>query len=129
MGKSQRPGARPMVAARAKLRGARRVLGALALGAAVAGCAAATPAVRPVTVRVPIPVPVYCPVPELGHPALPIAGLTPASTPGDTIRAYAASVAKLKSAVLARDAVIAACRKRQARKASPGAQARARGGA
>lgn len=121
-----------MVAASARLRNARRTLSALALGVVVSGCAAAvTPAARPVTVQVPVPVPVYCPVPKLGHPALPIASLTPASSPADTIRAYAASVARLKSAVLARDAVIAACSKAPARATAParGAQPKRKGGA
>ncbi len=121
-----------MVAASARLRDVRRALGALTLGIAVSGCAAAvTPVARPVTVRLPVPVPVYCPVPKLGYPALPIALLTPASSPADTIRAYAASVAKLKSAVLARDTVIAACSKASARAASPApnAQPKRKGGA
>lgn len=88
-----------------------RALGALALAAAIAGCAAreAAPLVRPLMVRVPVLHETPCPVPSLADPALPLAALGPGSPPADTMRAYAASVALLKGAVRQRDAVLAGC--------------------
>ncbi len=77
---------------------------------ALSGCAAHPDAiVTPVTVRVPVPEPVYCTVPKLKKPALPIARLEHDSTPADTIRAYAATVAILKGAVAERDVILAGC--------------------
>jgi hypothetical protein len=82
-----------------------------------AGCASAPPLgpiVAPVTVKVPVYEPVYCAIPALAKPALPISELHADSAPADTIRAYAATVVMLKGAVSERDAVIAGCRKPQA---------------
>ncbi|MGH7906266.1 MAG: hypothetical protein ACREP6_06530 [Candidatus Binataceae bacterium] len=89
----------------------KKMLAALMIGAALlAGCAAGPSAPpRLVEVKAPIPTPVYCAVPALVKPALPIAGLTPVSAPADTIRAYAATVVILKGAVEDRDQVIAGC--------------------
>jgi hypothetical protein len=64
---------------------------------------------RFVTASVPIATPVYCQVPPLTHPVLPISALTDTSPPADTVRAYAASVAILKSAVVERDASLEGC--------------------
>jgi hypothetical protein len=84
---------------------------AAALALIAAGCApgAVPPPPEVVTASVPIAAPVYCDVPQLSRPALPIAALTSASQPADTVRAYAASVALLKSAVVERDAILAGC--------------------
>ena len=87
-------------------------MAALVFGFAVAGCAAGAPAaptVRPLIVQVPVLHETPCPAPVLTDPALPIAGLVPASPPADTMRAYAAAVAILKGAVRERDAVLAGC--------------------
>jgi hypothetical protein len=88
-------------------------LGAIvAMAAAIAGCAAGAgpvPTVRPLMVQVPVLHETPCPVPVLTHPALPIAGLKPGSSPADTMRAYAAAVTILKGAVRERDAVLAGC--------------------
>jgi hypothetical protein len=103
---------------RAKIgRGARALRHAGAFGAivamtaAIAGCAGAEPAptVQPLMVQVPVLHETLCPVPVLTHPALPIAGLKPGSSPADTMRAYAAAVTILKGAVRERDAVLAGC--------------------
>jgi len=78
------------------------------------GCAIAPPPISPgvpITVKVPIQVPVYCEPPRLARPALPIAALKPSSPPADTLRAYAATVVLLKGAVEERDAVLAGCMK------------------
>lgn len=80
--------------------------------ALLAGCALAppaTPTVQPIAVKVPVAVPVYCTIPKLARPELPISQLKPQSPPAQTIRAYAASVVLLKGAVIERDAVIAGC--------------------
>jgi hypothetical protein len=61
-------------------------------------------------VRVPVPTPVYCNPPEIQRPELPIAHLTLASPPADTIRLYAATVEVLKGAVMQRDTIIDGCR-------------------
>jgi hypothetical protein len=53
--------------------------------------------------------PVYCTPPAHATPALPIAGLTAASAPADTLRAYAATVVVLKATVRELDALIAGC--------------------
>jgi hypothetical protein len=101
-----------------KSRGTRAMLAMLGAMAA-AGCAvgsAPAPVVRPLMVRVPVLHETPCPMPALADPALPIAGLKPASAPADTMRAYAAAVAILKGAVRERDAVLAGCA-RAARKA------------
>lgn len=77
-----------------------------------AGCAlepAPVPVVRPLMVQVPVLHEMPCSAPALADPALPIAGLTPASAPADTMRAYAAAVAILKGAVRERDAELAGC--------------------
>jgi len=84
----------------------------VAMAAAIAGCAAGAgppPTVRPLMVQVPVLHETPCPVPALTHPALPIAGLKPGSSPADTMRAYAAAVTILKGAVRERDAVLAGC--------------------
>ena len=75
------------------------------------GCASAPPIMvgRPVEVRVPIYEPAYCAVTIPGRPALPIAGLRPDSNPAAEVKAYAASVALLKAAVLEREDLLAAC--------------------
>ena len=74
------------------------------------GCAAqAEPILTPVEVKVPIPTPVYCEVSKLEKPTLPIGGLNAASSPADTIRAYAATVALLKGAVEERDLELVGC--------------------
>ncbi len=75
-------------------------------------CAIAPPSkplVKPTTVEVPVYQPVRCPAPNLTRPAMPIAKLKADSTPADTMRAYAATVAILKGAVRERDEVIAGC--------------------
>jgi hypothetical protein len=77
-----------------------------------AGCAITPPSISPampVTVKVPVEVPVYCEAPPLAHPQLPIARLNAASPAADTIRSWAATVVLLKGAVEERDAVIAGC--------------------
>ena len=82
----------------------------------LAGCASAppiSPIATPVTVKMPVYEPVYCAVPALTKPALPIAQLGANSAPADTVRAYAATVVILKGAVSERDAVIAGCAKPQ----------------
>ena len=71
--------------------------------------AAPAPVMRPLMVRVPVLHETPCSTPALADPALPVAGLTPASAPADTMRAYAAAVAILKGAVRERDAVLAGC--------------------
>ncbi len=98
--------------------GARRgLLGAAAAIAlcALAGCGARelAPSV-PVRVEVPVAAPVYCSVPAMEKPALPLAALGNVSSPADTIRAYAESVAILKGAVVQRDLVLAGCAPPQA---------------
>jgi hypothetical protein len=83
----------------------------------LAGCASAPPlgqVAAPVTVKVPVYEAVYCAIPTLAKPALPIAELHADSAPADTIRAYAATVVMLKGAVSERDAVIAGCKRPQA---------------
>ncbi len=79
--------------------------------AMISGCAtqAQPPILTPVEVQVPIATPVYCQVPPIAKPALPIASLEADSSPDDTIRAYAATVAILKGAVVERDLAIAGC--------------------
>src|SRR6185437_13933539 len=94
-----------------------RSLGAIAAIAAVAiaGCAAGvapTPAVRPLTVQVPVLHETPCSPPTLAAPALPLGSLKAGSPPADTMRAYAAAVAILKGAVRERDAVLAGCKRR-----------------
>ena len=75
------------------------------------GCANAPPQsiATPIEVKVPVATPIYCPVAKLDKPALPIAELKADSTPADTVRAYAATVAILKGAVEQRDSVLAGC--------------------
>ena len=89
----------------------------------------AAPTVRPLMVQVPVLHETPCPAPALADPALPIAGLVPASPPADTMRAYAAAVAILKGAVRERDAVLAGCarvpgnlRRRRRRRVASGAR-------
>jgi len=76
---------------------------------AATGCAAAPPAPRAIEVRIPVPVEVPCQVPVIPRPALPIAELNSGSTPADTVRAYAATVAILKGAVEERDEALSGC--------------------
>jgi hypothetical protein len=74
------------------------------------GCAhLATPAARPYLVEVPVPTPIYCDVPALPRPALPIATLGAGSAPADTVRSYAATVVVLKAALIQRDSILAGC--------------------
>jgi hypothetical protein len=76
----------------------------------LAGCAAEqAPILTPIEVKVPVATPIYCQVGKLDKPALPIAALQANSTPPDTVRAYAATVAILEGAVRERDLVIAGC--------------------
>jgi hypothetical protein len=79
----------------------------------LAGCAFSPPFFSapavPMEVDVPVFEPVYCQAPHSTRPALPIASLTPASPPADTLRAYAATVILLKGLVRERDALIAGC--------------------
>ena len=78
----------------------------------LAGCAFSPPfpaPAVPMALKVPVFEPVYCRAPALDLPGLPIAELTTASAPAETMRAYAATVALLKGAVRERDAVIAGC--------------------
>jgi hypothetical protein len=91
--------------------GRARKLGALVLAAAMlAGCArVAQPPPLPMTVDIPVPVAIPCSVAIPPRPALPIATLTDASEPADTMRAYAATVAVLKVAVTERDDLLRAC--------------------
>jgi hypothetical protein len=91
-------------------RGYNRVIPALAI--LFAGCAVAAPEpiVRAVEVKVPIATPVYCDPPALPRPVLPIAQLTPTSSPADTVRDYAATVDVLKGAVIQRDDELDGCR-------------------
>lgn len=67
------------------------------------------PPAEVVTANVPVEVPVYCKVPQLTRPQLPIASLTDASSAADCVRGYAASVALLKAAVIERDSILAGC--------------------
>ena len=88
----------------------RRSIGTLVLVAAVAGCVG--PASQPpvmVTAEVPIAKLVYCDVAPPAYPVLPIANLGADSAPADTVRAYAETIALLKSAVRQRDALIESC--------------------
>lgn len=76
------------------------------------GCAFSPPfsaPAVPMEVEVPVIEPVYCQAPQTVPPALPIATLTPASAPADTMRAYVATVILLKGLVHERDALIAGC--------------------
>jgi hypothetical protein len=76
----------------------------------VSACATEqAPILTPIEVKVPIAIPVYCQVAKLDKPALPLAGLSSGSAPDDTIRAYAATVAVLKGAVVQRDLMMAGC--------------------
>ena len=83
---------------------------ALAAAMIVSGCASRMPPPpEVVTANVPVEVPVYCKVPQLTRPDLPIASLTDASSAADCVRAYAASVALLKAAVVERDSILDGC--------------------
>ncbi len=98
----------------AAMRRARGVQAAAMLACAIAGCASAAsrtpaPMARPMMVEVPVLHETPCPVPALDDPALPVAALKPGSAPGDTMRAYAASIVILKGAVRQRDALLAGC--------------------
>jgi hypothetical protein len=78
----------------------------------LAGCALSPPSFAPATpieIKVPVFQPVYCTLPQLANPQLPISGLTPSSPPADTLRAYAASVVLLKGAVRDLDSIIEGC--------------------
>lgn len=78
----------------------------------LAGCALSPPffaATTPLEVKVPVYEPVYCAPPPHTNPTLPIAGLTAAAAPADTLRAYAATVVILKATVRELDSLIAGC--------------------
>jgi hypothetical protein len=78
----------------------------------LSGCAFSPPLFSPATpmeVQVPVYEPVYCTPPTLANPKLPITGLSAASVPADTIRAYAASVVLLKGAVRELNSIIEGC--------------------
>ncbi len=76
----------------------------------LSGCSAHPQLIAtPIEVKVPVPTPIYCSVPKLAKPALPIAALKEDSAPADTIREYAATVALLKGAVEERDDALAGC--------------------
>jgi len=106
MGKSAGTGAGQVVTKRS------RQIAALALLHALAGCATCPPpAPRPVRVEVPIMTPVYCPLPAMQRPTLPVADLSADSSPADTVRAYAESIVILKGAVAQRDELIDGCRR------------------
>jgi hypothetical protein len=78
----------------------------------LAGCALSPPFFSPaipLEVKVPVYEPVYCTPPAVANPTLPIAGLTAASAPADTIRAYAATVVVLKATVRELDSLIEGC--------------------
>lgn len=98
----------------------------LAIAMFAAGCATPmAPAPEVVTAQVPIATPVYCEVPQLTLPDLPIAALNDSSSPADCVRAYAASIAILKSAVNERQAILDGC---AAPAAQPSASATTSGG-
>lgn len=80
--------------------------------ALTAGCAVAPPEsalVAPVTVKLPVYSPVYCTIPKLERPPLPVAELKSDTPPADTLKAYASTIVILKGAVDERDEVIAGC--------------------
>jgi len=83
----------------------------LVVVASISGCAAEQPQpiLTPIEVKVPVATPVYCQVAKLDKPELPISALKTDSAPADTIRAYAATVAILKGAVLQRELAIEGC--------------------
>ncbi len=87
------------------------LMSAAALMAMLTGCAPSANAVAmPAEVRLPIATPPAPCITRLpAHPALPIAALDDNSAPADTVRAYAATVAILKGAVGARDALLGGC--------------------
>ncbi|HEY6394796.1 MAG TPA: hypothetical protein VIX12_05210, partial [Candidatus Binataceae bacterium] len=117
MGQRAGHGARAMVtaargAARAQPSVRRAVVGGplvLAAMLSLGGCAAGSKTAAPPTVDIPIASPIYCKVPALTKPAMPIAALKPDSPPADTVRSYAASIVILKAAVDERDALLAGC--------------------
>jgi hypothetical protein len=75
------------------------------------GCAAVPlPPPRPLTVKVPVFTPMYCDVARPPLPKLPLTALKSDSAPGETMRAYVASVILLKGAVEERDALLGSCR-------------------
>jgi hypothetical protein len=78
----------------------------------LAGCALSPPFFSPATpleVKVPVYEPVYCTPPAVVNPDLPIASLSAASAPADTIRAYAATVVVLKGTVRELNTLIEGC--------------------
>jgi len=76
----------------------------------LSACATAPDVItRTEQVKVPITVRVYCDMPATPLPAFPIAKLTPDTRPAETVRAYAESIATLKTAVRERDTALAAC--------------------
>jgi hypothetical protein len=89
----------------------------------LSGCAFSPPLFAPATpieVQVPVYQPVYCTPPTLANPKLPVAALTAASPPADTIRAYAASVVLLKGAVRELNSIIQGCEEPAAASAAGG---------
>jgi hypothetical protein len=79
---------------------------------ALSACAAAspTPSAELAHIDVPVLVKVYCSVPELERPLLPIASLGADASPADAMRMYASTVALLKGVVRQRDVLLAGCR-------------------
>jgi hypothetical protein len=79
----------------------------------LAGCAFSPPfrsaLAVPVEANVPVVEPVYCQAPPTVPPVLPIATLTVASAPAETMRAYVATVILLQGLVQERDALLAGC--------------------
>jgi hypothetical protein len=78
----------------------------------LAGCALSPPFFSPATpleVKVLVYEPVYCTPPAVVNPDLPIASLSAASAPADTIRAYAATVVVLKGTVRELNTLIEGC--------------------
>jgi hypothetical protein len=75
----------------------------------LAGCASRSEAI-PLSVARMVPYHVYCDVTPPAKPKLPIADLKLDAPPAENQRAYAQSIAILKSAVEQRDALLKSCR-------------------
>jgi hypothetical protein len=83
----------------------RRALIGLAL-VGISGCATV-----PSTVRVEVPVPIYCEAPSVAAPVLPIDGLDPMATAFQTTRALWASLELLEAYTAQLRVAVDACRK------------------